>query len=262
MTRLISILAIVSELAAAEAVPAQAVSAETLVERAGKRVEEFWEQFSAVTCMETVTQTKLGNAGKVLLQRTSNFDYLVILQLAGDELTVDESRLLQGQAKKESERPLLSTAGFSTLVLIFHPLFQPSYEYTLGDTREVKGRHLQEIRFEHIRGRRSPSVLQLRGRDYPLEWQGSAWIDPQSGYVARISVGLKASLEDVGLKKLSSEVQYSPIEFHAEKETAWLPEVAVVEANTEHQHWRNVHTFSRYRKFSVTTDAKTEGPKQ
>src|SRR5690242_890056 len=121
MIRFFSILAIAFELAAPSS-PAASLPLDGLLERTGKRVEEFWDQFSAVACTETVLQTKLGASGKVLVQRTSTFDYLVILQLAGDELTVDESRLLQGQPRKASDRPLLSTAGFSTLVLIFHPI--------------------------------------------------------------------------------------------------------------------------------------------
>jgi hypothetical protein len=185
-----------------------------------------------------------------------------MLQLAGDDLTVDESRVPQGQPKKASDRPLLSTSGFSTLVLIFHPFFQSSYKFTPAALEDINGHKLQEIRFEHTQGRRTPSVLQLRGRDYPLEWQGSAWIDPQTGYVSRIHAGLKTSMPDVGLRELWSDVRYVPVQFQSGKETAWLPEVAVIEAGTEHQRWRNVHQFSRYRRFSVTTDTKTEGPKQ
>jgi len=255
-------LAIAFELTAANPAPVRPVSLDGLLERTGKRVEEFWDQFSAVSCTETVSQTKLSPAGKVTIERASTFDYLVILQLTGDDLTVDESRILQGQPKKENARPLLSTAGFSTLVLIFHPYFQSSYEFSLGALEQIGGRELQEVRFEHISGRRSPSVLQLRGRDYPLEWQGSAWIDPQTGYASRIRAGLKASLSQVGLRQLSSEVRYAPVQFPGETDAAWLPERAVIAADTEHQHWRNVHQFSRYRRFSVSTNSNTEAPKR
>ncbi|MBZ5593635.1 MAG: hypothetical protein LAP39_15455 [Acidobacteriia bacterium] len=259
MIKFFSVLAIGFKLVGATAT---AVPLDGLLDRTGKRVEEFWDQFSAVSCTETVLQTKLGASGKVLVQRTSTFDYLIMLQLTGDDLTVDESRLPQGQPKKASDRPLLSTAGFSTLVLIFHPYFQSSYEFTPVALEDINGRKLQEVRFEHIQGRRTPAALQLRGRDYPLEWQGSAWIDPKTGYVSRIHAGLKTSMPDVGLRELWSDVRYVPVQFQSEKETAWLPEVAVIEAGTEHQRWRNVHQFARYRRFSVTTDTKTESPKQ
>ena len=262
MIRYFSILAIAFELMAANPAPVGSSSLDGLLDRTGKRVEEFWDQFSAVSCTETVSQTKLNAGGKVTIERGSTFDYLVMLQLTGDELTVDESRILQGKPKKENDRPLLATAGFSTFVLIFHPYFQSSYEFALGAVEETGGRKLQEIRFEHIPGRRSPSVLQLHGRDYPLEWQGSAWIDPRTGYVSRIRAGLKASLNQVGLRQLTSEVRYAPVQFPGEKDVAWLPEMAVIAADTEHQHWRNVHQFSRYRRFSVSTNSNTEAPKQ
>jgi len=255
-------LAIGFELAAAPGVEPTADSLNALLDRTGKRVEEFWDHFSAVSCTETVQQVKLGAGGNVLAQRTTSFDYLVILQLAGDDLTVEESRQVQGQPKKEKNKPLLTTSGFSILLLIFHPIFQNSYEYTMASVEETGGRKLQQVHFEHVHGRRSPSTLQLRGRDYPLEWQGSAWIDPRTGYIDRISAELKSSMDDVGLKKLSSEVQYTPVHFSTEKQTAWLPDVAVIEAATEHQHWRNTHMFSQYRRFSVTTDATIESPKQ
>ena len=35
-----------------------------------------------------------------------------------------------------------------------------------------------------IPGTRSPAALALRGREYPLELSGSAWIDPQTGVIA------------------------------------------------------------------------------
>ncbi len=262
MIRFFSILAIGFNLAAAPPATSSRGALEPLLDRTGKRVEEFWEQFSAVSCTETVQQVKMGASGKVLVQRTSSFDYLVILQLAGDDLTVEESRIPQGPQKKESAKPLLTTSGFSTLLLVFHPLFQNSYQYTLGGTEYAGSRRLQQMDFEHISGRRSPSVLQLRGREYPLEWKGTAWIDPQTGYVDRITAGLKASMDDVGLKQLTSEVQYTPVRFSAGAQTAWLPEIAVIDASTLHQHWRNTHMFTGYRRFSVTTDTKTEGPKQ
>lgn len=262
MIRFFSILAIAFELLPARALAEAPVTLETVLDRAGKRVEEFWDQFSAVTCTETVSQAKLGSGGKVLIQRTSAFDYLVILQLTGDDLIVDESRLAQGPPNKESDRPLLATSGFATLLLIFHPYFQGSYEFSLGGAEDSGGKELREVRFAHIRGRRAPSVLQLRSRDYPLEWAGSAWIEPQTGIVSRISVGLKAPMDDVGLKRLSSDVRYAPVRFQDSKEQPWLPQTATIEADTVHQHWRNTHQFSRYRKFSVSTDSKTEAPKQ
>lgn len=267
MTRSFLLLAIGFELAA-RAVAAEAPEAgafDALLARTEHRVEQFWDQFSAVTCIETVEQNKLGDDGKVLIQKSSAYDYLVLLQLSGDDLMVQESRLLKGKPGKESDRPLLSTGGFSTMLLIFHPHFRPSFRFSdEGEDTAEPGLH--RIHFEHIHGQRSPAVLQLRSREYPIEWQGTAWIDGASGNVARVRASIHDSLEDVGLKRLETEVRYAPVVLLGQPAPSWMPVAAQIEADTAHQHWRNTHKFLSYKEFSVSTDSKTqtiqEEPKQ
>ncbi|MBI1787324.1 MAG: hypothetical protein HYR60_07210 [Acidobacteria bacterium] len=243
---------------------------DTLLDRAGKRVEQFWEQFSAVSCLEAVSQTKLSPDVKVVARKQAAFDYLILMQLSGDELTIEESRLPQGKPQgkprgkppNDSDRALLSTSGFATLILILHPLFQPSYEFSPPVADNLVGAGLQRVHFQHVRGRRSPSILQLKGREYPIEWQGDAWIYPLSGQVFRIAVTLQSPMEDVGLRKLASDVRYAPVQLKGMLGAAWLPDQALIEAGTARQHWKNLHTFSRFRQFSVDTEVKTEAPRQ
>lgn len=235
---------------------------DALLARLAQSTTRFWDQFSAITCIETVEQQKLNAQGKTLIDRKYTFDYLMMLQLAGDELMVEESRILQGKAPKESDRALLSTNGFATLLLVFHPLFRESYEFDDGGDVEANGKRYRKVTFQHIRGHRSPSVLQLHNRDYPIEWQGTAWIDPDSAFVARMQVELKSPMTDVGLARLSSDVQYGAVTFRGEAAAAWLPQSAIVEASTEHQRWRNTHLYGKYRQFDVSTDVKTESPKE
>lgn len=220
-----------------------------MVERAGRRVERFWDEFQAVTCTELVTQDKLTPEGKLLLEKKSTYDYLTLLQLADGELSVEESRIERNVSGHKVDRPLLGTAGFATMLLVFHPHFQSSYEFS--DGLPENGARL--IRFRHRKGSRSPSVLQLRGRLYPLEWQGEAWVDPVTGSISRIRAALESPMADVGLQMLAINVTYAPVAIGAEK--MLLPESADIEARTVRQHWRNVHRFRDYKKFSV--DAQT-----
>jgi hypothetical protein len=264
MIRLTLTLAIAFELMATRGFSAEAASPaafESLLARTSRQVEKFWDEFSAVTCLETIDQTKLGDDGKVLLKRRGAYDYLVLLQLSGDDLFVEESRVTQGKPPKESDRALLATSGFSTLVLIFHPHFQGSFTFAdQGNDPEAPSLH--RIHFEHVRGRRSPSVLQLRSREFPIEWQGTAWVQQTTGNITRIQAGLKASMEDVGLQKLDTDVHYALVSLRGQKELPWMPVAARIEADTKHQHWRNLHEFTSYRQFSVDADSKTQTPKE
>lgn len=251
MIRSIFLLAIVSNLAAAPEVPPNTA---TMVERAGRRVERFWDEFQAVTCTELVTQDKLTPEGKVLLEKKATYDYLTLLQFADGDLSVEESRIERSVSGHKVDRPLLTTAGFATMLLVFHPHFRSSYEFT--DGLPENGTRL--IHFRHRKGSRSPSVLQLRGRLYPLEWEGEAWVDEATGSVSRIRAALESPMTDVGLQMLAINVTYAPVAIGAEK--MLLPESADIEARTVRQHWRNVHRFRDYKKFSVDAQTVAETP--
>lgn len=191
MIRSISRLAIAFELTRAAIAADAAAGVLPLLARTAGVVSRFQEQFPSLSCTELVTQTKIGEHGKVLVHKRAAYDYLMLLQVAGDDLTVDESRILQGKEQKASDRALLTTSGFSTLLFIFHPLYENSFRFTPQGRDPLSG--YERVRFEHIRGTPSPSVLQLRGREYPIEWQGTAWIDAPSGSVVRIDAGTRVS---------------------------------------------------------------------
>jgi hypothetical protein len=226
-----------------------------LLARVQTQVSDYLEQFSEVKCTEKVSQSKLTPNGKIELQRDSTYDYLVILSNSGGEVSLDESRLAVGEAAKadKKNRPLLVTNGFATLFLIFHPYYDGSFQFTPGDVESLDGRSYQKVSFQHLRGTRSPAALSLRGREYPLELSGTAWIDPQTATIAKIEMTVGSSMEDVGLKTLRSEVMYMPVPFRDTKVTYWFPSHATVEVETQRQHWRNTHVFSDYKKFAVST---------
>jgi hypothetical protein len=226
-----------------------------LLGRTSQQVSNFLGQFSDVKCTERVTQEKMGKEDKVELKEESTYDYLVILTNTGGELNLDESRLAVHEAKADKKnRSLLVTNGFATLFLVFHPYYAQSFQFTALDDEMVDGRRLSRVAFQHIRGTRSVAALALRGREYPLELSGTAWIDPQTGAIQKIVAEIGNTMEDVGLKNLRSEVEYAPVPFRGVKDTYWFPAQARVEVETPRQHWRNTHRFTDYKRFSVDTE--------
>lgn len=226
-----------------------------LLDRTGKAVSVFIDQLSDVKCTEQVKQEKLGKEGKVELTENSIYDYLIILTNVGGELSLDESRLAVKDVKADKKnRAMLVSNGFSTLFLIFHPYYANSFQFTLADDEVIEGRTLVKISFQHIRGMRSPAALSIRGREYPLELSGTAFIEPQTGAVVKMKADVADTMVDVGLKALRSEVVFAPVPFKDSKEVYWFPLQATVEVETPRQHWRNTHQFSQYKKFSVSTE--------
>jgi hypothetical protein len=60
-------------------------------------------------------------------------------------------------------------------------------------------------------------------------------------------------MEDVGLRALRSDMRFAPVAFRHTQESFWLPEQAIIEVESRHQHWRNTHKFSGYKRFAVDT---------
>ena len=229
------------------------------LDRLAKETEEFWDSISGVTCTESILQSKINAKGKVLAERDSKYDYLVFMQLAGGELSVEESRIERGVKKTKTGASFLTSNGFSVLTLIFHPHFQSSYEFESLGSDTLNGKRVERIGFRHIAGSRSPSVLVLKQREYPLEWIGSAWVVPDTNTILRIHVQLAAPMTELGLLEMKATVDYSPVSFTGVAQPLWLPTVATVEAATRRQRWRNVHRFTGYRRFNVETQIRTAG---
>ncbi len=226
-----------------------------LLTRTAGQTAQFLDQFSDVKCTEQVRQEKLGKDNKVELKQDSTFDYLVILTNSGGELNLAESRIPVHEAKRDRKNtPMLLSNGFATLFLVFHPYYAAAFRFALAGDDEVDGHTFQKITFQHVPGMKSPAALALRGREYPLELTGTAWIDPETGSIAKMEAGIADTLQDVGLKALSSEIDFAPVPFADSKQVYWFPTTARVEVETPRQHWRNLHHFSSYKRFEVSTE--------
>ncbi len=231
-----------------------AASLPSILDIAARSTEREIAALAAVACTETVVATRINPKDKTEERRRQMFDYLVLLDSEDGELAVTESRVEQGTAKAVA-KPLLASTGFATMMLILHPFYQNSFEFTdLGYTQEG-GRQWKKLGFEFRPGKRSPSILRAGAREYPLAWKGEVLIDEITGQVASIQASLGSQLEEIGLASLHASVRYGPQGAELEE---WLPVEAVVELKTRHQHWRNVHTFASYKKFGVDTTEKRE----
>src|SRR5208283_404129 len=187
-----------------------------LLQRTGEQMSGYLDKFSDVRCTERVIQEKFRNGkDKIDLREESTYDYLVMLSNTSGELSLSESRLPVNEAKADKKnRSMLVSNGFATLFLVFHPFYANSFEFkTIGD-EVVNGHRLTKVAFRHIRGTRTPAALALRGREYPLELSGTAWIDPKTAAIVKISAGIDNTMVDVGLNTLQTDVEFAPVPFH------------------------------------------------
>jgi hypothetical protein len=219
--------------------------------RARKQIREYFEQFSDLTCKEAVTQLVLNSSGRTIYRENSAYDYQFETSDDNGNWKFTEVREARNSAFRDPARSLLVTSGFASLLLVAHPMYESSYTFAADGTESLGGVSYERIRFKPVAGTSSPASLRLRGKNYPLPLSGTLWIDPQSGGVVKLEATVDSGLSDVGLAGMHSEVYFALHQFHGQGETEWVPESATIDVQTPHQHWRNLHHFTDYKRFNV-----------
>lgn len=218
---------------------------------ARKYVQEYFDKFSDLTCKESLTQFILNGSGHTLYRENSAYDYQFQATSASGSFKFTEMRDVRSPAYRDPGRTLLITTGFASLLLIAHPMYETSYTFEPNGEEAIDGVSYTRIRFTPLPGASSPASLRLRGKNYPIPMSGTLWIEPQTGTIVKIEAIVDSSMSDLGLAGLRSEVRYAPHTFHGPAETIWVADSAVIEVDTPRQHWRNLHKFTDYKRFSV-----------
>jgi hypothetical protein len=231
----------------------QSASPDDAITKAQIQVTAYLANLANLLCTESVTQEKIATNGHVETTNHSKYDYLIMMNGNGDEFQLTESRIEASSAQnKQSQLPMLVTNGVATLLVVFHPYYRDGFTFETGGEETVNGRPAISVHFTPITGRRTPAALALRGREYPLELQGTVWFDKESGQVVMAEATLLRDMNDVGLRSLHIHVEYKSAILGKTEVT--FPKLAVVDVTTPRQHWRNKHDFDNYRWFSTNTD--------
>jgi len=255
LAALVVAFAFVSGPCAAQAPPGEiAVEARTSIDAlalARRNVQGYFDKFSDLTCKESVTQYVLNGSGHAIYRENSAYDYQFQATSASGALKFNETREVRNPAFRDPGRTLLVTTGFASLLLIAHPMYEASYVFEPAGSESIDGVSYAMVHFSPVPGASSPASLRLRGKNYPLPMSGTLWIEPQSGAIVKLEAKVDSSLSDLGLAGMRSEVHYALHTFRDPAESIWVADSAVIDVDTPHQHWRNQHHFTDYKRFNV-----------
>jgi hypothetical protein len=213
--------------------PAQTPAVIDAVDMAQRQISSYLDKLADFHCTESVTQQKLTPSGHVEATERAKYDYLIMMNGSGDEFQLNESRIESANSHgKQTQLPMLVTNGIATVLLVFHPYYRDSFNFEALAEEPIDGRAAVPVHFTHIAGRRTPAALALRGREYPLELEGTAWLDKQSGDVVKVEATLLHDMSDVGLRSLHVHVDYKPSVPDKSVGVLDLPALAVVDVET------------------------------
>ncbi len=247
--------AIVSYILLVSMASGQSAANADAIKKAERQVTAYLGKLADLHCAEEVTQQKLTENGHVEASARAQYDYLIMMSGNGDDFQLNESRIESSESRhKLTSKPMLVTSGIATVLLVFHPYYRDSFNFEAGPEESVDGKPAIPIHFTHIPGRRTPAALALRGREYPLDLEGTAWLDKQTGDVVKVDAALLHDMSDVGLRSLHIHVEYKISTLDKSTTPIALPALAVVDLTTPRQHWRNTHLFQDYKSFSTAAE--------
>jgi hypothetical protein len=220
--------------------------------RARTSVERLFAHSADMICTESVNQTILDNEGRMAYQEHSMFNYRLQTDTGGKSLKFVESREKVEAAFRDPNRTVLITDGFGNLLLILHPEYQASYTFEAEGDDVAAGVNTLKLNFKAVPGAASPVMLQVRGQNYSVDLDGTVWIEPQSGNIVKLIAFSSSSMDELGVHSMRSEIEYQSTELHSPEESYWLPASAIIDVETAHRHWRNIHRFTAYKRFQVT----------
>src|SRR5215472_222163 len=240
-----------------------ACSVDDVVQKAGKRVEEFVSNVDRFAATETLKHESINKWGLAAYPETRKFDYVVSIR----EFRPGYFDVLEYRTSKYSlvEFPDgIETRGLPSMALIFHPTHSGNFAMSCEGLGQWNGIPAWQVHFRQrpdkpntIRGYQ----IGENGPSYPVALRGRAWIAADSYQIIRMETDLVAALPEIRLFTDHTVVEYGPVRFKSRNVEMWLPQSAELYSDWRGKRMHRRHSFSNYILFSVDEKESISKPK-
>lgn len=229
----------------------------TVLKKTGENVKFFVKNFPNTISNEKVHQERLDKAGNVKSSLDHEFQYLLLTQMGEAGLGLEESRTTpdgRASALQGLNQGYVLTSGFSACSWVFDPMNQPATHFRHLGRQIVNGKEMLVVAYAQ-----KPETTRLKARltthrgSAPLLFQGIAWIDPSNYQIVRLRNDLLGPVPRLYLERQTTEIQYAKVEFRQGDNDFWLPQKITVTIDFSDNLYRNIHSYSNFRLFSVET---------
>jgi tetratricopeptide (TPR) repeat protein len=228
--------------------PEIACSLDEVVQKAGKRVEEFVANVDRFTASEFLEHESISKWGIAKVPETRRFDYAVsIQQYRPGYFDVQEYR---GNKYSTEEFPAgVETLGLPSLALIFHPSNAEHFAMSCEGLGQWNGVPAWQVHFRQRPDK--PNTTRAyrigeNGASYPVALRGRAWIAADTYQIVRLETDLVATLQKIRLLTDHIRVEYGPVRFKHQDVEMWLPQSAEVYSDWRGRRMHRRHSFSNY----------------
>lgn len=227
----------------------------------GGRVEEFVGDVSRIAAIEHLLHEQLDEMGDAITKETRTFNYVASFNETAGAVAVDEYRQEHlGLAEFPDQ---ISSSGFATLALVFHPKMRDSFEMVCEGLGELRGQATWVVHFRQREDRPARMHDYRVGGDlYSLKLKGRAWITADKFQIVRIESELVSPVPQIRLAGEHQVVEYGPVPFGKRNLQLWLPQSAEIYLDFRRHRYYRKHSFDHYMLFSVDAEDKAKAPKE
>jgi len=230
--------------------------------KVGARVEELVSNVDRFTATEDMDHTSLSPLGIQISHETRQFNYLVEIRKSGaQDLDVQEYR--DGSVSVQQFPGHLGTVGLPTLVLVFHPYYQPKYDFKCEGGASWNGRKTWVVHFQQKASSHSEMlVYHVNGRFYPVGMKGRAWIDEETSQILAMESDMMKPIPEIRLMRDHQLIEYGPVAFANAGTNMWLPKSADWYCSISGRRYHRRHSFSNFLLFQIDDSQKIGKPKE
>jgi tetratricopeptide (TPR) repeat protein len=242
--------------------PTAACSLSLVVEKTGKKIQEFVTNVGNIDAAEDLVHEKLNQIGKPTEKEKRRYDYMVnVVEVRPGHLVTEERR--NGSTGADAFPDGIASTGLPSIALVFHPYMRDDYQMTCEGLGDWHGRPTWIVYFrqrDNLPGRISGYVV--NGATHPISLKGRAWITADSFQIAHLETDMVKPMPEIQLTLEHISVDYKPVHFQARREEVWLPSSANLYFEYRKQRYHRLDSYSHYKLFSVDSTQEIQQPNE
>lgn len=243
--------------------PGTACSLDEVIQKAGKRVEEFITNVDRFAASEFLRHESINKWGLPAFEETRKFDYVVSIE----QYRPGDFDVIEYRSSKYSPAEFpdgVETRGLPSMELIFHPSKAGSFAMICEGLGQWNGSPAWQVHFRQRQDK--PNTMRAykigeNGPSYMVSLRGRAWIDANSYQIVRMETDLVSALPEIRLFTDHTMVEYGPVRFKSRNVEMWLPQSAELYSDWRGKRMHRRHSFSNYILFSVDEKQSISEPK-
>jgi Flp pilus assembly protein TadD len=238
---------------------------DTLLQKIGVNVDNFFKQFQNATSREQIREEQLNKGGKVTHTLEQKFQYLLLTQPAqGGLMSLDEYRTDQGGSLTGPiglKDGFMLSAGFASISLFFHPAYQSGASFRYLGREKVDGTDCDVVGFAQVPAKAKMfERFNTPGATVLVLHQGVAWVDPSDSRIVRLRTDLLQPLPKIRLLRETTEIHYSMVNFKGVAAALSLPADVAVTVQWKGKTFRNMHQYGDFKLFNTAAHEKHVTP--